>query len=259
MDTMFDIRRILLHHQNRLSRSPPDEYNKNSAILPETVLKEPLSSMTPVWLQNQNNLPELICASIPVKRPFSLISTAPSDDCIYTLKQCLGEPAPASFSVLVCVIGVIPSVDFSSSLPVDFSILCYQEQRQGRYRRGCKSPLRRTLFSSEISPSELHSSVFHFAFVLKDDTAKLDVAVPNALAESLLGVTAAEVLSCYRDREYSMDVAHVDNDAVATMERKLKDIVLSGKVFLGQIHSLLGGDQKFYVLESITDTSLSSL
>jgi hypothetical protein len=259
MDSMFDIRRILLNHQNRLNRCPPDEYNKNSAILPETALKEPLSSMTPMWLQSQRSLPKSICATVPIKRPISSISTAPSEDIICTLKQCLGEPAPASFSVLVSIIDIIPSVDFSSSLPVDFSVLCCQDQRQRRHRRGCKSPLRRNFRSSETSSSELLSSVFHFAFVLNDDTAKLDVAVPNTLAESLLGVTAAEVLCCCRNREFSMDIDQDGNDAVAIMERKLKDIVLSGKVFLGQIQSLLVGNQKFHILKSINDSSVASL
>jgi hypothetical protein len=95
--------------------------------------------------------------------------------------------------------------------------------------------------------------------VLKDDTAKLDVAIPNPLAESLLGVTAAEVLCCYRNREFSMDFDQDENDAVAIMERKLKGIVLSGKVFLGQVQSLLVGDQKFHVLKSINDSSGASL
>jgi len=177
MDTMYDIRRILSNHQKRFERFPPDVHNRNSAILPATVLQGLYPSHQPPP-RNSN-------AAVTIKR------TPHARE--HFLLQCLGEPAPAEFFVRVSVIGLNP-IDHSKPCTVTRNLM----------RR------------------------FHFSFRLKDETAELDAMVSDKLAESLFGVSAANVLRFHSQQ--NTDSTFVDERAAilrATAEEKLQSILSS--------------------------------
>jgi len=197
IDTMYEVRRILLNHQKRFDRDPPDEYNRNSAILPAD--QRASTSRVARNLTRSHNI---------------------TGDELSILAECLGEPAPASFVVRVSVIGMKPSIDFS--VPNDLSKLCASD-------RGRKS---------------IASAVFHFAFRLKDNSAELDAMVSNQLAEFLLGVSATHIC-----QEIKADQCRRSR---MTIEKKIRDIMASGRIFEGRMRSVRVSNEKLFILESMS-------
>jgi len=92
---------------------------------------------------------------------------------------------------------------------------------------------------------------FHFSFRLKDETAELDAMVSDKLAESLFGVSAANVLRFHSQQ--NTDSTFVDERAAilrATAEEKLQSILSSTTVLSGKLRSMHVDKIKLFMLAS---------
>jgi len=92
---------------------------------------------------------------------------------------------------------------------------------------------------------------FHFSFRLRDETAELDAMVSDKLAESLFGMSAANVLRFHSHKNINSTL--VDERAAilrATAEEKLQSILSSNTLLSGKLRSIRVDNIKFFMLAS---------
>jgi hypothetical protein len=163
----FELRHLMLQHEERFRSefnvSDIDDANNDDECA--VAINETESE--------SEGSPELETQLSP--RSTFLPRTQPNQEIEHVyIAQCFGEPAPATFNIRATRITLRQSVDLRKKN--DLSLLCISRVKSR-------------------APGQEGTLLYNFALLLSDLSAQLEVAVPDTVAEELLGITAAKLMS----------------------------------------------------------------
>lgn len=234
-DTMYEVRNLLLRHQERIQKH--DRYNENSAIIGAQQIQDIMTGIAPQHESiGRKKAPEALhidCVAAHFEK--SNISSGGVESGVFEhdkgvsmLAVCMGEPAPDIFEIKANIVGTMPPVDAKSVN--DLVKLCVPDLNGGTPTSTIRDNLR-----SKEAPSKM---VYQFAFRLNDGTGEIAAIVPDEIGEACFGVSATQLCQNTRDGWSARKGA----------SQQLQEAFLVESIFHGVLRSICIGNEKYFIL-----------